>query len=134
MGQDNKLHRCLTTLEAHIVLKELHERVVRGHFVVDIIMKQFLDVGYWYPTLFKDIHDFCKSCDNYQKIGRFKTKSLAKLVTILLEEPFMKWGLYFIGLIKLACKLTRNNTFWQLQVMQLSGWKQRHSEPIVQQL
>ncbi len=65
MGQDNKLHRCLTTLEAHIVLKELHERVVRGHFVVDITMKQILDVGYWCPTLFKDIHDFCKSCDNY---------------------------------------------------------------------
>jgi len=28
------------------------------------------------------------------------TKSLAKLVITLLEEPFMKWGLNFIGQIK----------------------------------
>jgi hypothetical protein len=31
--QDNKMRRCLTTLEAHIVLKELHERVVGRHFL-----------------------------------------------------------------------------------------------------
>ncbi len=36
----------------------------------------------------------------YQKIGGLKTKSLIKLVTTLLEEPFMKWGLDFIGPIK----------------------------------
>ncbi len=27
LGQNNRLHRCLTTLEAQIVLKELHEGV-----------------------------------------------------------------------------------------------------------
>ncbi len=31
VGQDNKLCRCLTTLEAHIVLKELHEGVIVMH-------------------------------------------------------------------------------------------------------
>ncbi len=70
--------------------------------------KKILDAGYWQPTLFKDTHDFCKSCDNYQKIGGLRTKSLAKLVTTLLEEPFMKWGLNFIGPIKPVGRLTRN--------------------------
>jgi hypothetical protein len=28
VGQDNKMCKCLTTLEAWVVLKELHERVV----------------------------------------------------------------------------------------------------------
>jgi hypothetical protein len=80
----------LTTSKAQIVLKELHEGVARIHFVANITAKKILDVKYWWPTLFKDIHDFCNSCDSCQKIGRFKTKSLAKLVPTFLEEPFMK--------------------------------------------
>jgi hypothetical protein len=54
VGQDNKMHRCLTTLEAHFFLKELHEGVVGGHFAPDTIAKKILDVGYWWPILFKD--------------------------------------------------------------------------------
>jgi hypothetical protein len=42
------------------------------------------------------------------KIGGLKTKSLAKLVTTLPNEPFLKWGLGFIGPIKLARRLTWN--------------------------
>jgi len=96
VGQDNRMHRCLTTSKAHIVLKELHEGVAKGHFVIDITTKKILDVGYWWPTIFKDIHEFCRSCDSCQKIRRLKTKSLAKLITTFLEKPFMKWVLDFI--------------------------------------
>jgi hypothetical protein len=64
MGHDNKLCRCLTTLEAQIDMKELHEGMVRGHFATNITTKKILDAGYWWPTLFKDIHDFCKSYDS----------------------------------------------------------------------
>jgi len=37
MGQNNRMCKCLTTLEAHIVLKELNEGVPRGHFATYII-------------------------------------------------------------------------------------------------
>jgi hypothetical protein len=46
VGQDNKMHRCLTSSKAHIVLKELHEGVARGHFVADIIAKKILNARY----------------------------------------------------------------------------------------
>ncbi len=101
VGQDNKMHRCLTTLEAQIILKELHG-VARGHFVANITAKKILDVRYWQLILLKDTHDFCRSCDNCQKIRRLKTKSLAKLVIAFPKEPFMKWALDFIGPIKLT--------------------------------
>jgi hypothetical protein len=45
MGQDDKLCRCLTTSKAHIVLRELHEGVARGHFDVDITAKKILDAS-----------------------------------------------------------------------------------------
>ncbi len=71
-----------------------------GHFAIEIMQRKILDVGYWWPTMSKDVHDYYRSCDACQITGRLATQSLAKLVTRLLEEPFMKWGLDFVGLIK----------------------------------
>jgi hypothetical protein len=59
-------------------------------FAANNIAKKILNSKYWWPNLFKDIHDFCKSCNKGKKIRGLKTKSLAKLVTTFLEEPFMK--------------------------------------------
>jgi hypothetical protein len=64
MGQNNIMCRCLTTSGAQIILKELHG-VARGHFVTNITIKKILNVGYWWPTLFKYTHDFCRSCYSY---------------------------------------------------------------------
>jgi hypothetical protein len=43
------------------------------------------------------VHDYYKSCNACPKIGGLATQSLAKLVTSILKEPFMKWGLYSRG-------------------------------------
>jgi hypothetical protein len=43
VGQDNRLHRCLTTSETQIVLKELHEGMSGRHFATNIIAKKILD-------------------------------------------------------------------------------------------
>ncbi len=108
VGQDNRLSKYLTTSKAQIVLKELHEGMVGRHFTTNIIAKQILDVNDWWPTLFKDTHEFCRNCDDYHKIRGLKTKKFTKLITTLQEEPFMKWGLNFIGQIKPTWRLTRN--------------------------
>ncbi len=78
-----------------MVMKDLHEGPSKGHFAIEIMQRKILDVGYWWPTMYKDVHDYCKSCDACQRIRRLPIQSLTKLVTSLLEEPFMKRGLDF---------------------------------------
>jgi hypothetical protein len=41
--------------------------VARRHFVADVTAKKNLDASYWWPTLFKDIHEFYKNCNNVKE-------------------------------------------------------------------
>ncbi len=53
--------------------------------------------------MYRDLHDYYRSCDACQK-----TRGLAKMVTSLLEKPFMKWAFNFVGSIKLIGRYTWN--------------------------
>ncbi len=70
-----------------------------GHFVGDITTKKIMDARYngqFYSRIFMT---FAKVMINVRKLED-STKSLAKLVTTLPKEPFMKWGLDYMGSIK----------------------------------
>jgi len=60
VGQDNRLHICLTTSKAQIVFKKLHKGIVGGHFPIDITTKKILDAGYWWLTQYKKNHDLIR--------------------------------------------------------------------------
>jgi len=76
--------------------------VLSGHFSTNIIAQKILDVGYWWPSLYHDTTDYCRSYDLWKKHGNLSTQSLAKHVTNLPIEPFTKWGLDFLRPIKIA--------------------------------
>jgi hypothetical protein len=53
-------------------------------------------------TLYRDMHDYYKSYHAYQRTSKLATQSLANLVTSLPKEPFIKWGLDFVGPVQLV--------------------------------
>jgi hypothetical protein len=57
---------------------------------------------------------------------------LTKLVVILLEEPFLKLGLDFIGPLNLQANYQAIGTFWWSLIMQPNGLKHKHSTPTLQ--
>jgi len=67
-----------------------------------------LDVGYWWQTMYRDVHDYYRFCDACQIIGGLETQSLTKLITNLLEKPFMKRGFDFVWPIRLARRYIGN--------------------------
>jgi hypothetical protein len=88
-------------------MKELHEGRSRRHFVTEIIQTKILDVGYWWPTMYRDMHEYYKSYDACQRTKGLAAQSFTKLVTSFQKKPFMKWRLDFVGPIKLAKRYIR---------------------------
>ena len=47
--------------------------------------------------MFKDSHAFCKTCENYQKLGSISKRHMMPLNPILVIEIFDCWGIDFMG-------------------------------------
>ena len=99
-GKDSRLRQVITDTQARMILKELHKGNAGGHFSQDITVRKVLDAGYWWPTLYKDTYDYCQTCHECQKTGGLSKLVSTKLITTLPAEPFMKWGLDFVGPVK----------------------------------
>jgi hypothetical protein len=55
---------------------------------------------------------------------------MAKLITTLPKEPFHKWGLDFIGFVKLMSRYFSNQYILVVAIYITSGWKQELYTPI----
>lgn len=98
----------MTFEETVKILANFHEGPTRGHFYINIIVRKVLTFGYWWPTLNKYVVDMCQTCDICQQLTPMWQSSKGPLQPVMAFESFMKWGLNFMGPIKLVVKFTRN--------------------------
>lgn len=123
-GIDQVVRRCVPDHEQKIVLQEAHQGIAGGHFSGEITGKKIFQAGLWWPTVLKNAHEFARQCLQCQREGKPTQADRMPHQPVLPLEPFQKWGMDFVGPVKPAAKHTRKDTFWLLQIIAPSGWKQ----------
>jgi len=82
--------------EVSSVIKFCHSEAYRGHFSSRKTTAKILQSGFYWPTMFKDTHAFCKTCENCQKLGSISKRHMMPLIPILVIEIFDCWGIDFM--------------------------------------
>ena len=95
-GKDGVLRRVPIKEEIVEILQKMHEEACGGHFSHDIMLRKILLTGFTWPSIHKDIHEWCKSCDACQKAGRRHLQA-GPLHPIVVFAPFEKWGIDAVG-------------------------------------
>jgi hypothetical protein len=94
---DQIFQRCIPDNEVSSVIKFCHSEECEGHFSSRKTTAKILQSGFYWPTMFKDSHAFCKTCENCQKLGSISKRHMMPLNPILVIEIFDCWGIDFMG-------------------------------------
>ena len=65
---DQIFRRCIPDNEVSNVIKLYHSEACGSHFSSKKTAAKILQNGFYWPTMFKDTHAFCKTCENCQKV------------------------------------------------------------------
>nr|KYP53524.1 Retrovirus-related Pol polyprotein from transposon 297 family [Cajanus cajan] len=96
IGADGLLRRCVSGAETRDILWHCHNSPYGGHYNGDQTAAKILQSGFYWPTIFKDSHEHCKSCDKCQRTGGISKRHELPLQSILEVEVFDCWGIDFI--------------------------------------
>ncbi|XP_070049388.1 uncharacterized mitochondrial protein AtMg00750-like [Nicotiana tomentosiformis] len=80
------------------ILSHCYDGVVGGHYGGRKTATKVLEVGFFWPTLFKDTRNYVATCDKCQRIGNISKRGEMPLNSIFVCEIFDVWGIDFMGL------------------------------------
>ena len=94
---DQVIRRCVPEDEMVSILNHCHTLPCGGHFGGQRTTAKVLQSGFYWPSLFKDAHQFVSTCDKCQRMGSISRKDEPLMHTILEVELFDLWGMDFMG-------------------------------------
>ena len=94
---DQIIRRCIPYSETADILHACHSSLYGGHFGTERTASKVLQARFFWPTLFKDAHQFVKNCDKCQRVGNISKRHEMPLQSILEIEIFDVWGIDFMG-------------------------------------
>ncbi|KAH9296662.1 hypothetical protein KI387_044242 [Taxus chinensis] len=93
------LLRCIGTGQIERVLRDFHDGDSGGHFSPRVTALKIMKAGYYWPTVFSDCYTWIKKCKKCALFTGKERLAALPLHPILVDQPFMQWGLDFVGVI-----------------------------------
>ncbi|GJU49077.1 reverse transcriptase domain-containing protein [Tanacetum coccineum] len=87
--------------------------------------KKVFDSGFYWPTIYKDAHDFVTRCDICQRQGKISQRDEMPQNSIQVCEIFDMWGIDFMG----PFPSSRGNKYILVAVDYLSKWVEAKALP-----
>ena len=79
------------------IMNHCHTSLCGGHLGGQRTAAKVLQSGFYWPSLFKDVHQFVSTCDKCQRIGSISKQDEPPMRIILKVELFDLWGMDFMG-------------------------------------
>jgi hypothetical protein len=96
IGFDLQIHRCIRDDKIYDILKAGHDEPCGGHFADYGIRQKFLQMSYYWPSIFRDAKKYVHTCDNCQQMGKLGQVDDMPLKAQIFTEPFEIWALDFV--------------------------------------
>ncbi|GJZ27915.1 reverse transcriptase domain-containing protein [Tanacetum coccineum] len=89
--------RCMGPLQANYVLREIHKGSCSMHAGTRSVVAKALRIGYYWPTMHKDIRELIRACQNRQVYKPIPRNLQQTLTLITSPWPFYKWEIDIAG-------------------------------------
>jgi hypothetical protein len=117
---DQIIRRCIPEHDQSNVISFCHDHACGGHFSAKKTAANILQCGFYWPTLFRDAHTYCTSCEHCQKLGSISRRNMMPLNPILIVKIFYVWGIDSWDLFRTPLAI---RTSWLLWTMCPNGWR-----------
>ncbi|GJW14707.1 reverse transcriptase domain-containing protein [Tanacetum coccineum] len=122
---DQVIRRCVFGQEAYDILMACHNGPTGGHHGANYTAKKVFDLGFYWPTIYRDAHDLVTRCDACQRQGKISQSDEMPQNAIQVCEIFDVWGINFMG----PFPSSRGNKYILVAVDYLSKWVEAKTLP-----
>ncbi|KAJ0513386.1 putative integrase, catalytic core, ribonuclease H-like superfamily, integrase zinc-binding protein [Helianthus annuus] len=112
------VRRCVTAPETRSILEHCHSGPTGGHYGGAYTAKRVFDSGFYWPTIFRDAHEFVRSCDACQRAGNISSRNEMPQNPIQVVEIFDIWGIDFMG----PFPMSRGSRYILVAIDYVSKW------------
>nr|GEY82589.1 reverse transcriptase domain-containing protein [Tanacetum cinerariifolium] len=94
---DQVIRLCVHGKEAFDILEACQNEPTGGHHGANLIAKKIFDSGFFWPTIYKDAHEFVKNCGSCQRQGKISQRDEMPQNSIQVCEISDVWGIDFMA-------------------------------------